>query len=191
MLDVFLFITFMNIWFFGAHSFFVKTGFPLALLLLGLSYYIHILPPEMYTHGPPQISSIVLMMISIDLIQFVSHVLEHRMHLKSHSRHHIHTDPQTINAFETGWVDAILGLMVPLLISLWLTRPNKTSAALFGGGYAMWLQFIHSNHPRALQFGSSILVSPRYHRLHHKHPQQNFGHIFVIWDWLYGTARFF
>ena len=190
MWDVFLFIALTNTLVFGVRSFFVKTGLPLALLLLWISYCAQFLPPEMYTHGPTRVSSMASMMTCMDIIQFVTHVIEHRAHFKSHSRHHAHTDPSAIHAFQTGWADAMVGLMIPLLISLWLTRPNKTSAALFGGGSAAWLQCIHSDHPRALKLRSKIFVTPQYHRLHHKHPQQNFGHIFVVWDWMCGTARF-
>ena len=112
------------------------------------------------------------MMTCMDIIQFVTHVIEHRAHFKSHSRHHAHTDPSAIHAFQTGWADAMVGLMIPLLISLADATKQNVGRAL--EGVRAWLQCIHSDHPRALKLRSKIFVTPQYHRLHHKHPPTKF-----------------
>lgn len=189
MLDVFLSISLLSVSVFGVRSVTVSTGIPFASALLGCTYLLHFLPPEMYVHGPVSIVTAFEMMIAVDFIQFVAHTLEHRFHLKSHAQHHANIKPCASDAFKTGWTDALLGLMLPLFTSLWIVRPNKTTAALFGGAYALWLQFIHSNTPLALSFDSALLVTPRYHRIHHKHPRKNFAHIFVFWDRVWGSAQ--
>ena len=187
MLDVFFSISFVNAMIFGVESLLILTGLPLAIIMLGIAYQTDILPPDMCIHGTLSLIVIFKLMIMMDFLQFCSHVLEHRIHSKSHAQHHMHIRPCALDAFKTGCLDAVVSFMLPLFISLWAVRPNKSCAALFGAGYSIWLQFIHSENSYALSLHSKIFVTPRYHRTHHGHPQKNLGHIFVVWDWLYGS----
>ena len=137
-----------------------------------------------YLHGQPLLSEIISLTILVDFIQFNLHLLEHKLHFKSHSIHHRKTTPSCCDAFHTGIFDAALQLVLPIYIAICVVDPNKTSLIAFGCFYAYWLQWIHSNSPYALSIKSSFFVTPSYHRIHHQQPTKNLSHVFIIWDQL-------
>ena len=188
MLDVLVFIGLVNVSFFGLYSLFVLPGLLLAGCVLAAYAYFDLLPSTMWTHGRPSFYDCLQMAIIQDGIQFCLHMLEHRFHFQSHRVHHRHVHPTSLDAFHTGTMDGLIQLVLPLWITLHVVEPNKTSAALFGTCYALWLQWIHADNTFALKLRSKFFVTPTFHRRHHTHPCTNFGHILTLWDWLCGTA---
>ena len=190
MWDVFLVIAAANACVFGFRALFVIPGLGFAGCLLGTFGALGFLPPEMEHHGLVSFYHLIWMAVLQDGVQFVIHVWEHRCHLRSHNRHHKNVHPCSLDAFHTGWIDAIVQLMAPLGVTLWAIRPNKTTAGVFGACYSLWLQWIHADDPASLKLHSKVFVTPAFHRRHHTHPYTNLGHVLVWWDWLYGTASF-
>lgn len=159
------------------------TGIPLLFLLFMISFYTNMFPSNVYNYSIPSVVEIVSMIITTDFLQFLVHVGTHKklfgkIVYDSHNIHHKEKNPQPKDAFSTGILDAIVQLVIPLYISICIIKPNKCSVTLFGLMYSQWLLFIHSD---KIAF-SNYLVSPEYHKTHHKKPDTNFSHIFPIWD---------
>lgn len=190
MWDVFLLIATVNASVFGLRALFVMPGLCFAGCVLAMFGALGGLPVEMDDHGLVSLYNLVCMAVLQDGIQFAIHVGEHRCHLRSHNIHHKNVHPCSLNAFQTGWVDAIVQLIVPLGVTLWAIRPNKTTAGVFGAWYSLWLQWIHADDPASLKLHSRVFVTPAFHRRHHTHPYTNLGHVLVCWDQLTGTASF-
>ena len=121
-----------------------------------------------------------------DFLQFFTHLIGHKFWKKSHYLHHRHVYPSSDISFDTGTVDAVLQLIVPLVISFHIIKPSKIEIFLFGLIYMNWLQYIHSNNLYDFK-KNTLFVSPHFHKLHHQYHTKNFGHVFVIWDRIAGT----
>lgn len=184
MLDAILFIAFWNCTLFGLESVIVLPGLPFAFAIFGCMYFLNAFPEKTYLHDQPLLLEIIALTILVDFIQFNLHLLEHKLHFKSHSIHHRKTTPSCCDAFHTGIFDAALQLVLPIYIAICVVDPNKTSLITFGCFYAYWLQWIHSNSPYALSIKSSFFVTPSYHRIHHQQPTKNLSHVFILWDQL-------
>ena len=177
---------------FGRAVICVRTGLPLGFGVLAVAWCIRALPPSVYLPRPTVVGvarDVVAMVACTDLAQYCIHRWSHARRSRSHALHHVHTHPRSTDAFRTGVADACVQLMVPILLSLWAVRPERVSTTVFGVGYALWLQFIHSDSAWCLAFRSTLLVTPSFHRLHHTKPHRNFGHVLTIWDVLGKTAE--
>lgn len=189
MWDVLFGISAVNAFVFGVRSLCVVPGFGLAGCVLAVLGTFEALPAEMQHHGIVSLFDLICMGVLQDGLQFFVHIGEHRSHNTSHKIHHENVHPHSRDAFHTGWVDALTQLLVPLCVTLWSVRPNKTTAGAFGLLYALWLQWIHADDALSLKLRSRVFVTPTFHRRHHTHPNCNFGHILVFWDWMLGTAH--
>jgi sterol desaturase/sphingolipid hydroxylase (fatty acid hydroxylase superfamily) len=128
----------------------------------------------------------VSLIVLVDAVQYAIHMLAHKVEFlrHSHAKHHKHTSPSVEVAFETGLVDAICQVLLPVTIAIFLVHPSRTVLVAFGAAYSTWLQYIHS--PLRAEI-SSLLVGPRYHAIHHRYPTKNMGHVFTCWDQFFGT----
>jgi len=150
---------------------------------------------NLYSHMPAW-SQIVLAMLVNDFLGYVSHYLRHKIqplwffHVIHHSQPWV--NPLTVKRshfvekfFDLGVVKAI-----PFIV---LGSPVETYAIYYAID-AAWDYFEHSNLDTDLGPLRYVLVSPRYHLLHHsrlpEHFDKNFSDRFVIWDLLFGTASF-
>ena len=188
MYDIILTLVATNTLIFGLEPI-VKTptGIPLTVVFFGLLYLWQALPEEMYQFGFFQPGRFIALLVSQDAVQYVLHRAEHALHLRSHAVHHAHRNPRARDAFDAGVVDAFVQLLFPLFVVLHAVRPSRCTAVVFASLYALWLQFIHSDHPRAQCLRSRVWVVPAYHHLHHRRPNCNFSHVFVAFDWVGGT----
>jgi sterol desaturase/sphingolipid hydroxylase (fatty acid hydroxylase superfamily) len=159
-------------------------GFPLGFAFIGSLWTFNLLPDETYNHGKINLLKTVEISIILDLLQYISHILAHKIWIKSHAIHHEKTNPTQIDAFYTGTSDALYQLLIPLYFTICISKPNKTTITFFGILYSNWLKFIHTQ--SKINFGP-IFINPEYHRMHHTNPNKNFGHIYKIWDILGGT----
>ena len=176
---------------FGLKSVVVRTGLPSAFGFIGLLWHLQLLPPSLYEFTAVPVSTLaiefVLLVALTDGLQYASHRVMHQMRVASHAVHHSRKYPAVHDAFYTGYADAVLQLLVPLVASLWIVRPSRLSTDGFGVFYGLWLQWIHSDESAALAQTSRYLVTPSHHRLHHINPRVNFGHVLRAWDQLGGT----
>jgi len=162
------------------------TGFPLAFGFTGTLWAFDLLPIETYEYGSINYLKTVKISIILDCLQYIFHNLAHKAWTASHAIHHEKTNPSHKDAFYTGTKDAIYQLLIPLYITICLTKPNKSTTMFFGFLYSNWLKFIHTSVKIDL---GPVFITPVYHRIHHKNPTKNFGHIYKIWDKLCGTIQ--
>jgi sterol desaturase/sphingolipid hydroxylase (fatty acid hydroxylase superfamily) len=191
-----------------------RLGFlPLVIFILlsplvdGINGYLRlrdIIPPNLedllpiLDHHP--LAAFLTYVLVLDLAQYLRHRLQHRYDWwwALHSLHH----SQRQLSF---WADDRNHLLDDLIADLWLV-----AVALVIGvpsGQFVWVVIFmrmveslsHAN--TRLRFGwvgERLLVSPRYHRLHHgirvghEGPARgcNFASLFPLWDILFGTAQF-
>jgi len=164
------------------------TGIPMALAALGLAWWRAWLPPEVYaweTAAPwsaaPRAGACIVV---LDVLQCAVHRATHRGWLgdavrRSHAKHHEHRRPTAAVAFDTGPLDAVVQLLIPLWATLWLVRPGRGAATLFGLAYSQWLLLIHAADVDE-RWIPWFMASPSYHRVHHAHPDRHFAHVLRI-----------
>jgi len=109
----------------------------------------------------------------------------------SHKPHHVFTNPRLFDAFNGSPADTIIMILIPLFITANLVHVNVWSYMAFGSLYANWLTLIHSEyqHPwdpifRMIGFGTAAD-----HHVHHKLFKYNYGHLFMYYDYVFGTYR--
>jgi sterol desaturase/sphingolipid hydroxylase (fatty acid hydroxylase superfamily) len=141
----------------------------------------------------PRWGAIALIFVAMDLCNWFAHLANHRVRFlwRFHELHHSQEDLNVLSVFRTHPLIHVSYLiaLVPGIVLLANGELTTTLLVIYGGIVA----FAHSN--TNLGFGplGRIVVSPNYHRIHHKldGPQDvNLGFALTIWDQLFGLAVF-
>lgn len=150
--------------------------------------------------GQHALAAFFAYVVVIDFFEYWYHRLQHRLdwwwalHAVHHSQRQL-----------TFWSDDRNHVLDGLLHALWLAL--LAIAIGMPGSYFFFLilltRFVESlSHVNARvgfgTLGERLLVSPRFHRIHHGigvgHEGDtrgcNFATLFPVWDWLFGTANF-
>jgi len=171
-------------------------GFIMIGVYLIFTWMYKIMPLSYYSFTGGIIWKDVLLQLVIqDSLQFIMHIIQHKsfsfLYKISHKLHHKFTNPKLFDAFNGSYIDTLMMVIFPLLITAQLVHTNVWSYITFGTLYANWLLLIHSeySHPwdflfRLVGFGTS-----GDHHVHHRLFIYNFGHLFMYWDILYGTYK--
>lgn len=164
------------------------SGFPLTFFTIIIVWNLRLFPDSMYTTFEISFIEVLTMIALIDGLQTLWHYAAHTWLRytfigKSHMIHHVNRNPKPHDAFYTGFVDAVIQLLIPLYTVIIIVQPSRYSAILFGSMYSWWLLFIHSD-PRIeypwLEFFH--IVTPRNHHIHHQYPTKNFSNIFDLFN---------
>ena len=141
----------------------------------------------------PRWIAIVAIIVAMDGCNWAVHLANHRIRMlwRFHELHHSQEDMNALTVFRTHpliHVSYLIALL-PGVVLLANGALSLTVLALYGGIVA----FAHSN--TRLGFGplGRIVVSPNFHRIHHKldGPQDvNLGFALTIWDQMFHTAVF-
>lgn len=181
MWEAFVSLVVLSRWWFG-----MPNHLTLGFATMATGWVAHWLPSSVYPLQSVAVSTlgreVGALTITVDALQFGVHWWMHALRMRSHARHHIHKTPRVQDAFDTGAVDGVLQLIVPIYVAMWMWRPSRVSASAFGVLYGLWLQWIHSDDPNSLSCTSTVFVTPAYHRIHHLHANVNFGHVLRVWD---------
>ncbi len=147
--------------------------------------------PQMDT--VPRWLALASIIVAMDGCNWGVHLANHRVKMlwRFHELHHSQEDMNVLTVFRTHpliHVSYLLAL-VPGVVLLANGALSVTVLGVYGGIVAL----AHSN--TRLGFGpvGRIVVSPNFHRVHHKldGPQDvNLGFALTIWDQLFGTAAF-
>jgi sterol desaturase/sphingolipid hydroxylase (fatty acid hydroxylase superfamily) len=141
----------------------------------------------------PRWITIVAIIVAMDGCNWAVHLANHRIEVlwRFHELHHSQEDMNALTVFRTHPLIHVsyLVALLPGIVLLANGALSLTVLALYGGIVA----FAHSN--TRLGFGplGRVVVSPNFHRIHHKlnGPQDvNLGFALTIWDQLFGTAVF-
>lgn len=163
-------------------------GFPLTGTALAILWHNGWLPAATYSYettAPEFLYDIAALTLALDASQTLVHWLSHT-HLRNtplgraHAVHHRHTSPTPRDAFDTGALDAIAQLILPLVACIHAIRPSRGALILFGTLYSNWLHYIHSTPTKNPWMESFGLVTPEHHHDHHKRPWRNFSTVFDI-----------
>lgn len=175
---------------------FQHEGFIIIGSYLVFTWNYKIMPSSYYSFDGNIIWFDVLLQLVIqDFLQFIMHIIQHKsysaLYKISHKPHHKFINPKIFDAFNGSYIDTLIMVIFPLLITAQLVHTNVWSYVTFGTLYANWLVLIHSeySHPwdflfRLVGFGTS-----GDHHVHHKLFVYNYGHLFMYWDFLYGTYK--
>jgi sterol desaturase/sphingolipid hydroxylase (fatty acid hydroxylase superfamily) len=141
----------------------------------------------------PRWGAIILILVAMDGCNWAVHLANHRVRMlwRFHELHHSQEDMNVLTVFRTHpliHVSYVLAV-IPALVLLANGEMPSLLLAVYGGAVA----FAHSN--TNLSFGplGRVLVSPNYHRIHHRlrGPQDvNLGFTLTIWDQLSHRAVF-
>lgn len=141
----------------------------------------------------PRWAAISAIFIAMDGCNWLAHAANHRIRMlwRFHELHHSQEDMSVLTVFRTHpmiHVSYLIALIPGIVLVANGTLPTMLLVA-YGGVVA----FAHSN--TNLGFGpfDRILVSPNYHRIHHKldGPQDvNLGFALTIWDQMFRRAVF-
>jgi len=177
-------------------------GFALLGGYLCSTWMLRIMPASYYSlEGTVCVWHVILQLLLVDFLQYVMHRLEHvcvqywpAVYQASHKPHHRFTSPKLTDAFHGSAADTVLMILVPLYFTSvisGLVKCNVWSYMAFGTSYANQLCLIHCQYEnpwdpvfRALGIGTSAD-----HHVHHKLYKYNYGHIFMYWDWIFGTYK--
>ena len=191
MLEAFVSLVVFSRWCFDTPK--ILPQLTLGFTTLALGWVARWLPSSVYPLQDVAASTLCrevgALTITVDALQFGVHWWMHALRVRSHAHHHIHKTPRVEDAFDTGAIDGVLQLMVPIYAAVWMWRPSRIGASTFGLLYGLWLQWIHSDDPTSLSRTSTLFVTPAYHRAHHLHANVNYGHVLRVWDRARGTSR--
>lgn len=141
----------------------------------------------------PRWLATALVVVAMDACNWLAHFANHRNNVlyRFHELHHSQEDMNVLTVFRTHPLIHVSYLiaLVPAIVLL----ANGTLTTTILVLYAATVAFAHSN--TNLGFGplERIVVSPNFHRIHHKldGPQDvNLGFTLTIWDQLAGLAVF-
>ena len=141
----------------------------------------------------PRWCVIALIFVAMDGCNWLAHLANHRVRVlwRFHELHHSQEDMSVLTVFRTHPLIHVsyLGALIPGIVLV----ANGAMPTLLLVVYAAVVAFAHSN--TNLGFGplGRILVSPNFHRIHHRvdGPQDvNLGFALTIWDQLAHRAVF-
>lgn len=161
-----------------------SSGIPLLAFVFSAVHALGGFPPSMEAYAWPSPTSLVALIVLMDAMQTLVHVLTHGGWLgdrvrRHHLVHHRHTTIAPATAFDTGVLDALVQLVVPLFVTLWSVRPDRTTAILFGVVHSQWLVHIHTP-SSADAWSVPGLVTPAYHQQHHA-GRGHYAHVFAVY----------
>ena len=162
-----------------------------------------IIPSKLFTYD---LNLYILFLIGIlftDFALFVGHRIAHDYLWELHEFHHSATEMTILNVSRNSILEEVItGAITAPAFILGVVLINESIEQGQWIVFALWTLFGilgelfgfigHSSfkfiYPKPLSY---ILLSPSLHWIHHsnnpKHFNKNFGHVFSIWDRLYGT----
>jgi sterol desaturase/sphingolipid hydroxylase (fatty acid hydroxylase superfamily) len=149
----------------------------------------------------------IVMALAADFGTFYTHYWMHRIPVlwEFHKVHHSAEVMTPITVYRMHPLDDILTMLtIGVLtgcvdaVARFFVTPNISHYSVYGLGVASYLFFLTGYHLRHshiwLSYGprmSKLLISPAQHQIHHskakRHWNKNYGFIFAVWDWMFGS----
>lgn len=144
----------------------------------------------------PRPISFILSFLFLDFINYIQHVLHHKLPVlwRLHRLHHSDRHMDSLTTFLHHPLEMVSGFLFTISFAVIFDVPVivMTTYALIVGLHSPFTHFrkmIPDSIEKYLKF---IFVTPNFHRVHHsldmKEGNSNFGGVFVFWDYLFGTA---
>ncbi|MBC7430044.1 MAG: sterol desaturase family protein, partial [Bacteriovorax sp.] len=131
-----------------------------------------------------------------DFLQYWSHRLRHEVKVvwRFHKVHHTTEKLEWQSRFRGHPVSTFLDRIFVFLPTILLGFKFAEVASTLLTFRVIYDCFVHSSYKGDLQFLKYILVTPKFHRLHHlkvgSGEAKNFATIFPLWDIVFGTSSF-
>jgi len=137
---------------------------------------------------------VVIVVLASDLLSWFSHWLKHKVKFLWHF-HSIHHSQRELNAFTDHRVHPIekmVSVAIRFLPMTLLELKHGVALGITWWFFTTWHTMIyHANIRTNYGWLRYIFVTPQSHRVHHsrvpEHQDKNFGTIFSVWDFLFGT----
>ena len=173
-------------------------GFILLGSYLAGTWMYNLMPISYYNfEGTIQYDKVILCLFIQDILQYISHRLEHDLsptiYKMCHKSHHKFINPRLFDAFNGSTTDTIVMILIPLYITANIVHDcNVWTYMAFGSTYANWLTLIHSEY--YFPWDNTLFYylgfgTPADHHVHHAFFKYNFGHLFMYMDMLFGTYK--
>lgn len=142
----------------------------------------------------PELAVVVAILVGMDAMNWCAHLANHRSRAlwRLHALHHSQEEMSVLTTFRTHPLVHVsyLGALIPALV-LGASGVVPASALI---AYGCLVTLPHANLTWSFGPLGRIIVSPAYHRLHHRRIDAsgrsvNFGFVLVCWDRLAGRAE--
>lgn len=159
-----------------------------AIFLFYIFYLLYNLVPWKI---PFNLMSWIIALLITDFLAYWHHRLAHEVNFlwAIHIVHHQSEELNTTTVFRVSFFAIISRSFFFVFIPLMGFPPFMLASTLFCIGFYSF--FTHNRFINKLGFLEKVMVTPSHHRVHHgynkKYLDKNYGHIFIIWDKLYGT----
>lgn len=131
-----------------------------------------------------------------DFFNWASHLVRHKVPQlwRFHAMHHSQRELNIFTELRNHPMDSLTSSVIQSL-PLYLMQVPFTISVTCLVIYKYYLMFTHANVDMNYGFVGRLLVSPRFHRVHHgRGPEfydHNFGAVLSIWDGMFGTSKSF
>ena len=181
-------------WFCCAPLFLVLFVVPAEALLSWIYYGVLGLEKVTVIAGLPLAAQIAIVILVSDFMLYIAHFLRHKVSL-IWQFHQVHHSQEQLNVFTTSRIHpgdfiaiAVIRFLPFAMLDLRVAIPAFMAWTVISKA---WEVFTHSNVRTNMGPLKYVLVTPQSHRIHHsalpEHQDKNFGTIFSIWDFIFGT----
>jgi sterol desaturase/sphingolipid hydroxylase (fatty acid hydroxylase superfamily) len=142
----------------------------------------------------PTALKVGVVILAADFLAWLSHVIRHKVPLfwEFHKIHHSQVQLNYFSTLRQHPLDLIANSLIRFLpftlLGLQMAVPAFIGWISFQRCYEM---YVHANIRTHMGWLRFVLVTPQSHRIHHsmttEHIDTNYGNIFSIWDFLFGT----
>lgn len=158
-----------------------------------LLFFILVLPgagPALLGEAHTVVRVVALLLVT-DFLAYWSHRLRHTAQLwPMHRWHHASENLYWFSGNRTTLIDYVW-LAGPSFLTFWLFSLSVTEGIVVVSLYTLANHWAHANLKMGNRYLEWLIITPRFHRLHHsqapEHFNSNFGVLFTIWDRIFGT----
>ncbi|MBY8977179.1 sterol desaturase family protein [Rhodobacteraceae bacterium NNCM2] len=164
-------------------------------------------PPEQTTTWAGSALAAVVLLLTQDFCRYWNHYLHHGTRLLW-PFHAVHHSAEVLTPVTFLRAHPVYSALLALIMSVLVGAAQALVLFLLVGQVQVWVVYVstlafnahilfggHLRHSHIwLSYGrvlEHVLISPAQHQIHHscdpKHFDKNFGEIFAIWDWMFGT----
>lgn len=145
----------------------------------------------------PRPISFILSFLFLDFINYIQHVLHHKVPVlwRLHRLHHSDRHMDSLTTFLHHPLEIVSGFILTITFAVIFDVPVivMTTYALIVGLHSPLTHFRKMIPERIEKYLKFVFVTPNFHRVHHsldmKEGNSNFGGTFVFWDYFFGTVR--
>ncbi len=172
-------------------TFFVASFVPMFLVQTAGAWFRTWLPPLVSPGTLPLWADVVGCVLVAELVSWVSHWVKHRHPFlwRFHFQHHREEHFNLWMVSHTHALEVAVSGTALVALLAWLGFSHG-AVQLYFALYTVTLFYHHSAHDYSLGWLDRLVISPAYHRHHHRRDGTgNYGAVLTVFDVLFGTAH--